>query len=95
MGLVLPEIPAASAAGGPEQPGYHRLALGNHALAQAPVSLGAGYRAFGAIVVVVLLAAAVSTRGNGAKPRAVVPGHRSALICGSDASWCQILMLRM
>ena len=67
MGLVLPEIPAAKAAGGPEQPSQNRLALGNHALAQAPVSLGTGYPAFGAIVLVVLLAAAVSTveRGRG------------------------------
>lgn len=66
MSLVLPEIPAAYAAGGPEQPGQHRLTMGNHALAQAPVSLCTGYRAFGAIVVVMLLAAAVSTRGDGA-----------------------------
>lgn len=78
MGLVLPEIPAASAAGGPEQPSQQRLALGNHAVAQAPVGLSTGYRALGAIVVIVLLTAAVSTRWDGAKPRAVMPGHDDA-----------------
>ncbi|WP_178378288.1 hypothetical protein [Aeromonas veronii] len=80
MSLVLPEIPAAYAAGCPEQPGLHRLTLSHHAQAQAqaPVSLGTGYRAFGAIVMVVLLAAAVSTRRYGAKPRTVVAGHEDA-----------------
>lgn len=59
MGLVLPEIPAACAAGGPEQPGQQRLGLGNHAVAQTPVGLSTGYRALGAIVVVMLLAATI------------------------------------
>lgn len=78
MVFILPEIPAERATRGPEQPSQHRLAIGSHALAQAAVSFGARDGAFGAIVVVVLLAACVSAGRNGAEPRAVVAGHEDA-----------------